>query len=50
MDLLERAMADLQITEEEAEALRITAEQWGLKRSKSWGRTMSFCALWLSRR
>ena len=32
MDLLERAMADLQITEEEAEALRITAEQWGLKR------------------
>lgn len=34
MDLLERAMADLQITEEEAEALRITAEQWGLKREQ----------------
>jgi hypothetical protein len=34
MDLLERAMADLKITEEEAEALRITAEQWGLKREQ----------------
>jgi DNA polymerase-3 subunit epsilon len=34
MDLLERAMLDLQITEAEAEALRITAEQWGLKREQ----------------
>ena len=34
MDLLERAMADLQITEAEADALRITAEQWGLTREQ----------------
>ena len=34
MDLLDRAMADLQITEAEAEALRITAEQWGLTREQ----------------
>jgi len=34
MDLLERAMADLQITQDEAEALRITAEQWGLTREQ----------------
>jgi DNA polymerase III epsilon subunit-like protein len=34
MDLLDRAMEDLQITEAEAEALRITAEQWGLSREQ----------------
>jgi DNA polymerase III epsilon subunit-like protein len=34
MDLLERAMADLQISQAEADALRITAEQWGLTREQ----------------
>ena len=37
MDLLDRAMEDLQITEAEAEALRITAEQWGLSREQVLG-------------
>lgn len=34
IDLLERAMADFQIAEAEAEALRVTAEQWGLSREQ----------------
>jgi DNA polymerase-3 subunit epsilon len=34
MDLLERAMADLQISEAEGEALAITAKEWGLSREQ----------------
>jgi DNA polymerase III epsilon subunit-like protein len=34
MDLLERALEDFQVTEAEGEALRITAEQWGLTREQ----------------
>jgi DNA polymerase-3 subunit epsilon len=37
MDLIDRAMEDLQITKAEAEALRITAEQWGLSREQMLG-------------
>jgi hypothetical protein len=43
MDLLERAMADLQITQDEADALRITAEQWGLRENRSSVHITSSC-------
>jgi uncharacterized NAD-dependent epimerase/dehydratase family protein len=37
MDLLDRAMEDLQITEAEAEAMPITAEQWSPSREQVLG-------------
>lgn len=37
-------MEDLQITEAEAEALRITAEQWGCRESRCSAHTMNSCA------
>jgi DNA polymerase-3 subunit epsilon len=34
MDLLDRALEDRQVTAEEAEALRLTAQSWGLTREQ----------------
>jgi DNA polymerase-3 subunit epsilon len=37
MDLLERALEDRQVTEQESDALRITAQEWGLSREQVMG-------------